>query len=284
MNNIVTKCLKQLWPFNHTPKPDPKLIKYLKKQPLFKHTPEAVLVKMAHKIKMRSLTKGDLLVRQGDPSESLFMIRTGWVKIIAESAEGEGVVLNQYGPGHIVGEMSLIDQQPRSSTIVALRPTEVMEMKYDAVLELLDEHPVLVRSFLREMSTRIRFANAYIEESIEWCRRITAGDYNFVQEQIEQTQPTIVDMTYSDQARASAFLSVFFKMAKEVQKREEDLKRRVQQLTIEIDEVKRQQKVKELTETEFFEDLQVTAQKLREERKKRSGSAIPQKNAPCDPE
>jgi CRP-like cAMP-binding protein len=267
MNNKLIKCIKQLWPFKPTPAIDPKLIKYLKKQPLFKHTPEAVLVKIASKIKMRSLAKGDVLLRQGDASKSLFLIRTGWVKIIAESTAGEGVVLNQYGPGHIVGEMSLIDQEPRSSTIVALRPTEVMEMKYDAVLELLDEHPVLVRSFLREMSTRIRFANAYIEESIEWCRRIGAGDYDFVQEQIEQTQSTIVDMTYSDQARASAFLSVFFRMANDIKKREEDLKRQVQQLIIEIDEVKRQQQVKELTETEFFDDLQVTAQKLREERR-----------------
>jgi hypothetical protein len=55
-------------------------------------------------------------------------------------------------------------------------------------------------------------------------------------------------------------------MVEGVRKREESLKQQVQQLTIEIDEVKRHRAVKELTETEFFENLQATAQRLREER------------------
>jgi hypothetical protein len=63
-------------------------------------------------------------------------------------------------------------------------------------------------------------------------------------------------------------------MAQNIQKREEALKQQVQQLIIEVDEVKRQKKVQELTESEFFEDLQATAQKIRRKRqaklKKRS--------------
>ena len=51
-----------------------------------------------------------------------------------------------------------------------------------------------------------------------------------------------------------------------VRKREESLKQQVMQLTIEIDEVKRQRAVEELTETDFFENLQATARKLREKR------------------
>jgi len=263
---MANKFSQYLQGLRAAPQANPKIVKRLKKQPLFSHSPDRVLAKIAHKVQIRELDKGDVLVRQGQASDSLFMIYTGWVKIVAQGAQGEEVVLNQYGPGQIIGETSLFDRKPHSHTIIALRPTEAMEIKYEVVREALQEHPVLAVSFLQEMSNRVRFANAYIEESIEWCRRMAAGDYGFVQEQVEQTQPTIVDATHSDQARASAFLSVFFKMAKDIQKREEDLKRQVQQLIIEIDEVKRQREVQALTESNFFEDLQATAQKLRAER------------------
>jgi CRP-like cAMP-binding protein len=255
--------------FKTVPQADPKIVHYLKKQPLFSRAPETILAQLSRQVKMRSLDKGDILLRQNETSVSLFMIRSGWVKVVVTGAKGEEVVLNQYGPGQIIGEMSLIDHSPSAHTVIALRPTEALEIKYDDVRKLLNEYPQLAVSFLQEMANRVRFANTYIEESIAWCRRVAAGDYGFVQEQIEQAQSTIVDTSHSDQARASAFLSVFFKMAQDIQKREEALRRQVQQLIIEIDQVKRQREVKAITESDSFETLQMTAQKLRAKRQER---------------
>ena len=258
---------KKSKPSQEIPAGDAKLIKHLAKQPLFKGAPESVLAKIAHQMTTHTLDKGDILFRQGDPSASLFIIRKGWVNITARSGSGEDVVLNQYGPGQIFGELSLFDRKSRENTVIALRPTELFEVKYDVILEVLNEHPVLAVSFLQEMSDRVRFANAYIEESIAWCRHIADGDYSFVQSQIEQSQATIVDASFSHQARANAFLSVFFKMAETIRQREEDLRRKVQELIIEIDHVKRQQRVQEVVDTEYFENLQATARKIRETRK-----------------
>lgn len=246
-----------------------KLIKYLSKQSLFKGAPDNILVKIVQQMTTHTLEKGDILFRQGDPSNSLFIIRKGWVNITARREGGEEVVLNQYGPGQIFGELSLFDHKPHGHTVVALRPTVLFEVKYDVILEMLNEHPELTVSFLQEMSDRVRFANTYIEESIDWCRHIAEGDYSFVQGQIGETQATIVDATVSHQARASAFLRVFFKMAESIQKREDELRQKVQDLIIEIDHVKRQQRVQEVVETEYFEDLQATARKIRETRKTR---------------
>lgn len=245
---------------------DPKLMNYLERLPLFKGAPAAVLAKLVNRIKILSLTRGDYLVHQGEASESLFVIRTGWVKIVTEGPQGEEVILNQCGPGQLVGEMSLVDQQPRSNSMVAISAAEVLEIKYDAVLIMLNEYPPLALKFLRDMSDRLRFANAYIEETIIWSQHIAAGNYDFVQQRVEETQSTIVSTDLTHQARASAFLSSFFKMVEGVKKREESLKQQLHQLTIEIDEVKRQRAVEELTETDFFANLQNTARKLREER------------------
>jgi CRP-like cAMP-binding protein len=162
--------------------------------------------------------------------------------------------------------MSLIDQQPRSGTVIALTQLVALEIKYDVVLGVQNQYPTLMQAFLRDMSERVRFANAYIGEAIDWCQRIADADYDFVATQVERSQATIIDTTDSHQARANAFLSAFFKMVKNVRRREEALKQQIQQLTIQIDEVKRQQAVQEITHSEFFENLQATAKEMRDKR------------------
>ncbi len=244
-----------------------KLIKSLSKQPLFKNTPEDVLTKVAQQVKIHNLDEGEIVVHKGDPSQSLFIIHKGWLKVVGQGSDSEEVILNHVGPGQIIGEMSVIDQKPRSNTIAVLKAAEILEIDYEAILNIIQEHPILAISLLSEMSSRVRFANAYIEEAVQWCRHMANGNYNFVQEQITQSQSTIIDITRSDQARASAFLSVFFRMVEGVKEREDQLKQQVYELTIQIDEVRRQQSVQELTETSFFEDLRSAALKLRQERK-----------------
>jgi CRP-like cAMP-binding protein len=248
---------------------DSKLIKSLARQPLFKGTPEDVLAKVAEQVTIRHLADGEILICKDDPSDSLFIIRRGWLKVLGEGSGGEEIILNHLGPGQIVGEMSVIDKMPRSNTVAALKEAELMEIKYDTILDVLNRHPVLAISLLQEMSGRVRFANAYIQETVQWCQQIAGGNYDFVKAQVEQTQSTVVDVTQSDQARAGAFLSSFFKMVEGVQQREDELKQQVQQLIIQIDEAKRQQSVQELTDSNFFADLKATAQKLRQERKDR---------------
>lgn len=248
---------------------DSRLIKSLGKQPLFQGTPEDVLAKVAEQVTIRHLNDGEILIEKDAPSDSLFIIRRGFLKIVGEGKEGQEIILNHLGPGQIVGEMSVIDKLPRSNTVAALKEAEVMEIKYSTILDVLNQHPVLALSLLQEMSSRVRFANAYIEETVQWCQHIAAGNYDFVKSQVEQTQTTVVDIARSDQARAGAFLSGFFRMVQDVQKREDELKQQVRQLTIQIDEVKRQQSVQELTDTNFFADLKAAAQKLRQERKDR---------------
>lgn len=245
---------------------DTKLIKYLERLALFKDVPRAVLAKIVAEIEIHRLARGTVLIRKGDESNSLFIIRTGWVKIVAEENSEEEVVLNQCGPGQVIGEMSLIDHEPRSGTVILISAAEVLEIQYSTVLSALNDYPQLAFAFLGDMSDRMRFSNAYIEEAIQWCQYIAAGNYDFVQEQLTGVQATIIDVTKSHEARASAFLSAFFTMVEGVKEREDKLKEQVHQLTIEIDEAKRRQSVQDVVESDFFQNLKETAQKLRQSR------------------
>jgi CRP-like cAMP-binding protein len=237
-------------------------IPQLKKTFLFNGLPDDVLATLANSIVHRQLSRDETLFRKGDAGDSMFMIGEGWVKIVTEDAHGSQLTLNQCGPGEAVGEMSLFDQAPRSAGVVALSDVTLLELKRDALLKLLDRRPDVALLVIRGISSRLRGSTTYIEKAIEWSKKMAEGDFSFT----EQTQPRdlLGDATQED--RAKQFLAEFFKMARNVREREENLKRQVEKLTIEIDEARRKKEFEELTSTEFYSDLKEQAKRLRAQR------------------
>jgi CRP-like cAMP-binding protein len=243
------------------------IIKYLQKLPLFDGLPDEIIVDMAGEVSSRKLTKDEVLFSRGGPGESLFVIRTGWVKITTVDGDGDELVLNHCGPSEVIGEMALIDKEPRSASVVALSPVEVIELKRNTFMEALYKQPLLAVDVMRNLSGRIRYATTYIEKAIEWSHRIAEGDYGFAMSQIQNVQSTMI-REKSDEARAGQLLSAFFEMVQGVQEREENLKQQLRELSIEVDETKRKQEFESLTESTFFSNLKSAAQRMREERDK----------------
>ena len=214
-----------------------------------------------------------MLFRKGDPGDSLYMIRTGWVKIVTEDAQHKELVLNKCGPGEVIGEMSLIDSAPRSASVVALTPVEILVLKREAFLEELGAHPTLAMDVMRNISGRLRFATTYIEKAIEWSQRIAEGDYSFAIQQIKDNQDSIAGVRQPDEARAAELLSAFFRLVEGVKQREETLKQQVRELKIQIDEAKRKQEVEDLTGSDFFARLKAQSEELRRQRARDEGQA-----------
>jgi len=235
----------------------------LKKAFMFEGLPDDVLQALAQKITHQKLTAESVLFHRGDAGDALYIIDEGEVKIVRENEQGGEVVLNRCGPGEAIGEMSLFDQEPRSATIVAVTDSEVLELKREAFFELLDQRPDVALILIRSISSRLRFASTYIQKAIEWSKKIAEGDYSIM----DQIQP---DQVNSDEGKAGQMLAAFFQMVKGVKAREDSLKQQVQKLTLAIDEAKRKQEVEELTSTEFYSNLKLQAQKIREQRKDNS--------------
>lgn len=237
-------------------------IQQLKKTFLFNGLPDDVLGTLSNSIVHRRLSRDETLFRKGDAGDSMFMIGEGWVKIVTEDAHGSQLTLNQCGPGEAVGEMSLFDQAPRSAGVVALSDVTLLELKRDALLKLLDRRPDVALLVIRGISSRLRGSTTYIEKAIEWSKKMAEGDFSFT----EQTQPRDLFGDATQEDRAKQFLAEFFKMARNVREREENLKRQVEKLTIEIDQARRKKEFEELTGTEFYSDLKEQAKKLRAQR------------------
>jgi CRP/FNR family cyclic AMP-dependent transcriptional regulator len=91
------------------------------------------------------------------------------------------MVLTHRGPYEVIGEtslidaigeMSLVDGQPRSASVIALSDSEIDKLSRDNFLSILDDHPALALDIIRNVSARLRFATTYIEQAIEWSKRI----------------------------------------------------------------------------------------------------------------
>ena len=77
--------------------------------------------KLAEHGVVRNYPKGAIIITEGDPSDSLYVILSGRVKIYLSDSDGREVVLDVYGPGTYVGEMAF-DDAPRSASVMTLEP------------------------------------------------------------------------------------------------------------------------------------------------------------------
>ncbi len=241
------------------------LTNQLKNIPLFHDLPDRDLNDLARKVTERSYAAGEALVRKGETGDALFLIVDGAVKIVSENAQGEELVLNQCGPGETIGEMSLLDQSPRSASVVALSATRVLELDRAAFTEIINQQPELSLLLIRSISSRLRFATTYIEKAIDWSQHVAQGDYSQTMVDLT-TDQTSEGQQVTDERKANQLLSAFFKMVQEVKAREDQLKQEVRKLTLEIDEARRAQQVQEVTGTELYAHLKSEAVRLRRER------------------
>ncbi|MCB0164953.1 MAG: SpoIIE family protein phosphatase [Anaerolineae bacterium] len=208
------------------------ILELLKRMPLFADLSEETLAQIASGTELCELTKDEVLIRQGEVGSSLFIIRSGWVKLITIGLENKELVLNQLGPGQIIGETLLINHAPYSATVIALSPLQVLKLKYDTFLTALQQNPSLAMAFISKLCDRLRFANVYIGKAIEWSHYIAEGNYSPIQNQIQATHNTIVDTGQNDEIRIGAFLSALARMIKGVKRRQETLEQIVLSLGV----------------------------------------------------
>jgi len=97
---------------------------------------------------------GQIIVTQGTPGQAFYLILSGRVEIVRD-----GQSLGAFGPGDFFGEMSLLDQAPRSATIKALEPTLCMMLSSWDFKALLEQHPSIAVKLLEILSRRLRVAD-----------------------------------------------------------------------------------------------------------------------------
>lgn len=132
--------------------------------PFFAHLrPEEMDDLIAHS-QERRLARGTLIFSKGDPGSSMLAVLTGLIRVGATSPDGREITLNVIGPGEIVGEIALLDGQPRSADAVAAEETVVMLIERRFFLPFLIRHEGLVERMLAVLCDRLRRTSAALEE------------------------------------------------------------------------------------------------------------------------
>ena len=136
---------------------------FLRRVPLFSGLTESQLETLAAGSARRSYPKGRTIVSEGEPSQSMYILLAGRAKVQRSDAEGKEVILAVLGSGEIIGEMSLIDDAPRSASVVTLESCEFMGVSKDAFKAMLAQNPEVAMNVMRGLVRRLREADKKIE-------------------------------------------------------------------------------------------------------------------------
>jgi len=96
-----------------------ELVEIMKQVEIFQELTDAQLSSISKISKQEAYTKGETICTQGSPGDKMYVISNGQVEIVIRDAKGHSYSALYLGVGQVVGEMALIDQGPRSATVIA---------------------------------------------------------------------------------------------------------------------------------------------------------------------
>ncbi len=116
----------------------------------------------------RTFARGEVLVHEGDPADSLHLVGAGRLAVRVSTAAGDTAMLNVLGRGDFFGEVSLLDGQVavRTATVVALEPAETLSISADRFRELREAHPAAQQLVLALMARRVEELSVRLLEAL----------------------------------------------------------------------------------------------------------------------
>jgi CRP/FNR family cyclic AMP-dependent transcriptional regulator len=123
---------------------------------LFAGLDQGELAAIARNAFVRRLARGQVLFTQGEPSDYLFLVRSGRLRVFVASSHGEELVLSVSGPGSALGELSVLDREPRSATVEALEAAELIAVPGDDARTLLETSPKALRAVAIALAAGMR--------------------------------------------------------------------------------------------------------------------------------
>ena len=134
----------------------------LKAVPLFSSFPDEQLRMLASVVTRRSVPRSTTIMAGGDATDSLYIVLAGRLKVMMSDAEGKEVILSILGPGEFFGEMGLIDDAPRSASVVAIEPCELLCIAKRDFKKCLAENVEMAMAVMRGLVRRLREADRKI--------------------------------------------------------------------------------------------------------------------------
>jgi CRP-like cAMP-binding protein len=189
--------------------------------PAFSTLGDDDLARVAEVTVPRSFGGGESVFREGDQSDTCYVVRSGRVRAVREHTDGRSITLSTFGPGEIFGELAIFDDEHRSATVETLEQTELIAILAGDMRRMLSEHPDIAVKLLGALSRRLRETNerltrqsfqtvqsrvaAVLAELVAAERSQGAGETDIL---ITATQSDLAQLAGSSRESASRFLAV----------------------------------------------------------------------------
>lgn len=134
---------------------DTEMLEQIGKVPLFATLSDEELGRLADLATRKTLGKNSVVVREGDNTDSLYIVLSGKVKIYLNDKQGREVVLGMAGDGEYFGEM-VLDGGPRSASVMTLEPSEFAVLRKADLESYLRNNPEVALAIIRELIGRVR--------------------------------------------------------------------------------------------------------------------------------
>jgi CRP/FNR family transcriptional regulator len=144
--------------------------------PAFSALGENELAKIADVAVPRSFTAGEVIFREGDESDTCYIVRRGRARAIREHSDGRSITLANFGPGDIFGELAMFDAERRSATVETLGAMEAIAILGSDMRRLLGLHPDIAVKLVIALGRRLRDTNERLtRQSFQTVQSRVAG-------------------------------------------------------------------------------------------------------------
>jgi CRP-like cAMP-binding protein len=128
----------------------------IRRVPLFSMLTPLQAESLVEAVSKRRFKRGEVLVAQGSKSNALYIILSGRTRVVMTDSKGREVILATLRAGDYVGEMSLIDGEPHSATVVAEQQVDALVLGRDDFLRCLSENSAMSFAVMQELVQRLR--------------------------------------------------------------------------------------------------------------------------------
>ncbi len=193
----------------------------LARVPVFETLGPEDLEQVARVAVPRGFEPGEVVFREGDESDTCYVVRTGHARAVRGHPDGRTITLASFGPGDIFGELAMFDDERRSATVEATDRVEAVAVLGADMRRLLQEHPELSAKLVIALGRRLRAANerlasqsfqtvqsrvaTVLAQLVEQARAEGAGERDVL---LTITQADIAQLAGSSRESASRFLAV----------------------------------------------------------------------------
>jgi CRP/FNR family transcriptional regulator, cyclic AMP receptor protein len=134
----------------------------LRSVPLFAELHEEDIERISQNVRTRTYPRGSVIVFEDDPGDAMFVVSKGQVKVVLTGDDGREVILATLSEGEFFGEMSLIDDEPRSAHVIAMDDSDLLVLRREDFQHRLHESPRIAIGLLGALCKRLRAADKKI--------------------------------------------------------------------------------------------------------------------------